>query len=524
MPTFSRRFLQIVACLSLVMGNPGWHPGGRGSSPASAVAQPRKGGNRAASKGGQPPAKGSFERGLAALTEKDLPTATRLLTEAFRQSPRPEVLYHLGRVASAEGQALLAYDLFRRYLADPSREPDDAAVQIAEKAIENPPPQSGSLAIQSDPGALVLVDERVVGTLPLPLPVLLSPGAHSVVLEFAGKRFDVPVTIQATRVSELRVSRGSGAVLLSVLPAVLHISQQPSLAADLSRRLTDAMEQAARVEQHTLLGIETLLSQPAERVACLRDPSCPLELARKNKLSWVLQQRIVPTGDANNPAWQVSLRLRHVEVSEPAAESELTLPSGKIESALAALKDGVGKVLSSGLNRPRGTLQAVATPTQATLRIGSGQPLPLPFTGSLWAGSYELSVVLPGFRPHRETVTLREDQTSEVRAELQPEVIGNSLVTPPAPLGRERGPRPVWRLAVGGTLLGIGVGLAVAGGVGLAKDGQCTSEPEIAGGNCELLYRTALPGGVALGGGLGLVGAGVVLLALPGPWRTVSRR
>ena len=176
-----------------------------------------------------------------------------------------------------------------------------------------------------------------LGTLPLPLPVLLSP-VRTVWCWSFRQRFEVPVTVQATRVSELRVSRGSGAVLLSVLPAVLHISQQPGPDRGCESSSTDAMEQAARVEQHTLLGIETLLSQAAERDACCVRPAVPLELARKNKLSWVLQQRIVPTGDAGNPAWQVSLRLRHVEVSEPAAEIELTLPSSKIDSALAALR------------------------------------------------------------------------------------------------------------------------------------------------------------------------------------------
>ena len=77
-------------------------------------------------------------------------------------------------------------------------------------------------------------------------------------------------------------------------------------------------------------------------------------------------------------------------------------------------------MLSSGFNRPRGTLQAVATPSQATLRIGSGQPLPLPFTGSLWAGSYELSVVLPGFRPHRETITFAKTRPAKCAPSCSP--------------------------------------------------------------------------------------------------------
>lgn len=517
MPTSPRGFLQIFVCLGLVVSDPWLLITQRDSVGAPVEAQPHKGATRGGGKATPAQMKGSLERGLAALVENDYVTASRLFTESFRQSPRPELLYHLGRVAVAQGQTLVAYDLFRRYLADPSREPDEAATQLAEKAIANSPPQSGSIAVQSDPGGLVFVDDRIVGTLPLPLPVLLSPGPHTVVIEFPGRKFEAPVAVQAARVSELRISRGSGAVLLSVLPAILVASTQPSLPPEATRRLNDALEQSARVEQHTLLGMDMLLTSPTEREACLQSEACPLDLARKNKLSWVLQQRIVPAGDAQKPSWKVSLRLVHVELSEPAAVAELTCPASKLDVAVSLVKEAMGKLLGAGLNRPRGTLQVSATPGQAKLRLGSGEALPLPYTGSLWAGSYDLRIVMPGFTTYRRSVTISDEKPAEVRVDLAAEVIGNAKVSAPVRGPKVRGPRPALRVALGGTLVGLGLGMAVVGGLGLAKNGQCTSEPEVEGGNCPFLYKTSPYGGFALGSGILLLGSGVLLMALPGP-------
>jgi hypothetical protein len=157
--------------------------------------------------------------GIAALSAGNLPTAEARLSEAYRLWPRPEVLYQLGRLALLSGRTLQAQDLFRRYLADPTRPTDEAATQFAEKQLTQPSKDAGSVSVLSEPGALVSVDGRVIGSLPLPLPLSLSPGSHTVALEFADKRLEAPVQVQIGRITELRMSRASGTVLVSVLPA-----------------------------------------------------------------------------------------------------------------------------------------------------------------------------------------------------------------------------------------------------------------------------------------------------------------
>ena len=78
------------------------------------------------------------------------------------------------------------------------------------------------------------------------------------------------------------------------------------------------------------------------------------------------------------------------------------------------------------------------------------------------------------------------------------------------------GKRPLWRLVVGGLALGGGVLAAGFGISGLAFYGQCgdsTAPPD--GLKCQTVYLTRVVGGSLLGGGLALSLAGAVLLAGP---------
>lgn len=476
------------------------------------------GGKKGADKTVSVPAKGAIDRGLAAFEAKDWSTATRLFSEAFRLSPRPELLYHLARVAAAEGQAVVAYDLFRRYLADPAREPDDAATQTAEAAVATPPPNSGSVAIQSDPGALVLVDDRVAGTLPLPLPLLLPPGPHTIVLEFANKKFEAPVQVQAARVTELRVSRASGAVLLSVLPAIVVVAQPPLLPPDVTRRLAESIEQAARAEQFTTLGLELLLPQANERERCLANARCLTDLARTSKVDWLLQQRIVVSGDPRSPTWQVTLRLVHIDIAEPAAESDLAVAADKLDGAVSSLRQSYSKLLGKGLTRPRGTLRIDVNPASAAVQLDlrPSQAVSASQAVSLWAGRYPLSASASGFKPQQVSADIQEGQTTELRIQLEP-LAGAGALPDSTAQPTARLPRPTWRLALGGAMLAAGLGLISVGAAGLAVDGSCVEEPVAPARACPTIRSTAAVGGFSLGSGIVLVGSGVLLFALPGP-------
>jgi hypothetical protein len=74
--------------------------------------------------------------------------------------------------------------------------------------------------------------------------------------------------------------------------------------------------------------------------------------------------------------------------------------------------------------------------------------------------------------------------------------------------------RPVWRLAVGGSGLGIGAGLLGLGISALAVDGQCIGTPAPLT-PCQLDFDTRGIGAGLTVSGVLFLGAGVVLLALP---------
>jgi uncharacterized membrane-anchored protein len=68
-------------------------------------------------------------QGQAALSQKHFSEARQAFGAAFRQVPRAGLLLALAQVAVGEGRTLDSIDLYRRYLADPTREPDEAATR-----------------------------------------------------------------------------------------------------------------------------------------------------------------------------------------------------------------------------------------------------------------------------------------------------------------------------------------------------------------------------------------------------------
>ena len=491
---------------------------GLASSAASQV-RPRPGGAHAGdgrSSGGSD--RGLLDKGTAALTAGDLPTAARLLSEAYRQFPRAAVLHALARLATAQGRTLDAYDLYRRYLADPSREADEAATRTAESLLNQPAPESGSLTVLSDPGALVLLDGRVVATLPLLLPLLVAPGPHTVKLEFSTKNLEAPVQVELGRQTEVRMSRSSGAVLVSVLPAILWSRSGSGFPADTGRQLADAVEQAARDEQYTLVRTEVLQAKGEKTQPCLTSEPCQRELAMQHKLDLVLQEQVQAQGAAPSLSYQINLRLLQRGYVEPAGTATVACAGCSVEQVAARLKDAAAKLLADGLARPRGTLSVHVTPEAAALQLGDRPLRPAPAIEPLWAGTYTVTARHPGYQAESRTVEIADGKPAELSLELSPSSQAAVAAAPPvAARPRGRAPRPRWRLAVGGTAIGVGLGLGIAGALGVAADGQCTTPPEAADGACPLLYDTAPSGGAALGLGVALVGAGIVLMALPGP-------
>ena len=474
-------------------------------TPASAAQKPPKKNAAATSSSVDP-----LALGLQAMAGSDWPAATKQFEAGYRSSRRPEFLYQLARVAQATQQPIVAQDLFRRYLADPARLPDEEASKLAEAALTQRLAATGSVVVVADPGALVLVDDRVSGTLPLPLPLLLSAATHTIVVEYPNGKLSSPVLVPAERTSELRFSRSSGAVASLVLPAILLFSDVAGLSVGEQQALSDVVAQAAIAEQQSVVQPAAVLPRAPELETCLNTDRCRRQLAQRSEIPFFATLRAQVQGVAPVQSWAVQLRLTQAQIGPDAATAEVRCEGCTKEAAMAKLKAATGTMLSEGLTRPSGQLHLVVMPTSAQVRIGKTDPRPGPVEEPLWTGSYEIEVFQPGYQKQVHTVTIADGQ----KADLNVVLLQEAAPPPAGDVPTTRGKRPVWRLALGGAL--VGVGLAGVGvGIGnLAINNTCIGPQE--GINCPDLYDTGAPGAGLLAAGAALLIPGIIILALPG--------
>lgn len=510
------------------------------------------------------------QRGEAALKAGDLAAAEQALTTAYRQAPHAELLFQLGRLAAAQKQLLAAQDLMRRYLNDPAATPDPAKAAEAQSILAQPRPASGKIRIQGDRGGLVSLDGRLLGRLPLVQPLLAAPGARTVVIQYPGKLLDVPVEVEAGRFIDIRCTRATGAVFLAVLPSLLLLPELTAVPA--ADQVLDAVERAAQGEQLALLKPDTLLaldpelkSAPAPKAQeelkrCLARADCVQRLLQRNKLEHALQVRVRQTAlpAANQTAakapdrtpdkapelatdkaatqtlyrWEFAVTLLRTGLLDPARQQELSCSPCTEPQAMAALQDAVSRTLAVGLARARGTLAVSTSPAGAEVRRGDRLLGRTPLSLPAWADEYTLELRHPGHEPVRHTVRVEPEKTAAVEITMPaipppPPPALPPVAPPPPPLRWERGPRPRWRLVLGGSVLFLGVALSAVGGLvlGINQNNSCPpplpSVPPPPGCDQDTL-TTQYNVGVALlptGGALALTGIG--LLAWPGPRRLV---
>ena len=477
-----------------------------------------------------------LDKGAAALAAHDFAAATKALSSAYRNAPLPEVLLQLARLAQAEGRATDAYDLYRRYLADPTRVPERTAAQEAETVLATPPPATGSLAVSGPPATFVLLDGRIVGVLPLPQPLLLAAGEHTLLLEVGSKRIDTPLQVQEGRLAEVRAARSSGALLIRILPALLVVDEWSGVPTESVRPFGEAIERAAILQQFGVMPTSVALRQASELRTCLATPSCQQKLAKRSGLDYVLRSRATrvgppppapspPPDSASGAAasatarWSFELTLLHVEISEPASQSALTCEVCTAEQATARYRDALAELLARGLPRQLGTAAVTSEPPGAMVAMGQQPAGQTPLQLTLWEGKYDLALKLAGHKPAAAELTVSAGAETPLRVQLEPDEPLAAGPTKPAPSGRRRPPR--WRLALGGTLVSVGALFLTGGAFDFAIDGRCVpnqpAEASAGATACRVLFDTRGAGIASVSVGLALGIAGTVLLAIPGP-------
>lgn len=466
-------------------------------------------------------------QGIAARTAKQTAQAAVLFQRAYMLAPQPHILYQLGLLALDDGRPLDAQDLLRRFLADPTLDSDptgDPAQQEAERILLLASEPSASLTILGDRGTLVWIDGHFVGSLPLSLPLLVTPREHRVLLQRGARTLEDQVLVPRGRIGELRADIDSRASLLSILPAALTLATFEGISLELGARLLRTVE--ATLQTKRLSTQPAGLAQPGqgEQGPCTDPTACALQEARRLQIETLFQIT------AKQTASDLVLRatLLDAQVGAEASSAEATCSNCSADQASKTLRGLLSSACETGLGRPRGRLILHVEPSDARVSLDDKPWAQEPRERWVFAGAHRLVIDKPQFLPKTQDVIVAQERPSELHISLDavepPEPPPAALVPPAFRRVTIRERRPTWRLALGGVAIGGG---ALTAGFGLAMgwlDQRC--EPDLSQPApttpCAFRYHTQPAATVVSGAGLLLIAGGIVLVAIPGKKRTLE--
>jgi tetratricopeptide (TPR) repeat protein len=126
-------------------------------------------------------ARAHFDKGLAATSAQRFGEAAEEFQRAYDLWPDFKVLYNIGRVRVALGQPVEAVDAYRAYLAQGGDQIATERKDEVRREIDEQRPRIATIAIRTSvDGAEVRIDGRLVGHSPLPTPVRVGAGKHTI--------------------------------------------------------------------------------------------------------------------------------------------------------------------------------------------------------------------------------------------------------------------------------------------------------------------------------------------------------
>jgi hypothetical protein len=156
---------------------------------------------------------------------------------AYQLSPSPLLLYNLGLLYRRLGQPLLAAELLGRFMATAGTELTVERRAKAEATLSEPQPPSAQVLLTGPAGAMVFVDGKLHGSLPLESPLSLSPGPHRLLLESGYRTTPHELTVRAGEQLQLHLTLPDAVLLL---PDEQAMSEVPELMSIARRAAEDA--------------------------------------------------------------------------------------------------------------------------------------------------------------------------------------------------------------------------------------------------------------------------------------------
>jgi hypothetical protein len=474
----------------------------------------------------------------AALLAKDFPGAYRALLQAYPLAPGL-MLFHLGALAAAEQKPTEARDLLRRFLADPTVDANAPERAEAQKQLEQLAiVEAGEVSVGAPRGAQVQLDGRLVGTLPLPTPLLTQTGPHRVAVSQGHWSSETEVQVRTARLSEVRFKAGSDVAVVTLPAAVLYCDSYqasqaqaekqaaapgPGLDAAASESFAQALESALKRESYALLTRENALIYAKDLPACQNLAgadndavnACCEQLAQRYAMDYILDARIAHTGED----WELKTVLRDMQVDDTAASASSNCSSCSVDKAATRLGETATQLLGQASGRSRGTLEVSSNPPGAEVWLSGRRLGQTPYQHAVWTGSYQLELRQSGYRTSEQSIAVTADKPAHFEVALETAQKPPPTFVIAAPVVKARPPRvpkrPAWRIDLGVVSMGAGALLLGFGAGALAINAGCALSGMPEGPTCPRSYNTIGVGSSLLAAGGAVELFGIILIAIP---------
>lgn len=468
----------------------------------------------------------------------EYPAAIKRAEDLYRQAPSPELLLQMGLLSDGLGKVLEAHDFLRRYLADPLVDANAPGRADAERILAKPRPASGEVQIIADQNGIVSMDGRLVGSLPLSAPLLVSPGKHSVALEMRDRTMKGQLKAVEGRGMEMNFSRANGAVVVTLPTAVIVVPRFTGAAPgqEMQRKFVQAAELGVTQGRLAVFNKDVAVKKAEKAAECLDTVECQARLAAENDVDYVLVVHVdrtvsappsppasarpasptPPAPSAGKEAWTLRLSLVDADTVDIAASSDPACPDCGGDQLVAQVTEQVRNMIKEAQAKPRGSWELTSDPPGAEVRVGNRVIGKTPISRAAFAGSFELIFEKPQHQSERKQVEVQAGQKATVAVTLNPVVVE----PPPKPVVEEKpvkpaAVRPLWRIITGSVLTVAGVGLVGFGISALSVNGQCLMEPTPPAVKCFDRYTTNTVGGALTGVGAAAIVGGVLMIAIP---------
>jgi hypothetical protein len=178
------------------------------------------------------------------------------------------------------------------------------------------------------------------------------------------------------------------------------------------------------------------------------------------------------------------------------------------------------RAASRGAEPSTGRAGSDLTPPGAQVEIDGTQRGVTPYQRALLVGRHQVKLSLEGYSDYQQSVSVESGQSQTLAATLTQAAAGESSAQ------ALTAKRPLWRYLVGGGLVASGVLISGFGISAISQHGSCADAADTPpGAPCNFLYDTRALGGGLLGVGLGLAIGGALTIAWPAkatPARTQS--